>query len=148
MTGQDDVLFGGAGDDFLHGGGGDDQLHGQNGDDQLWGNEDDDTLFGERHADILRGGKHADTLVGGNGADTLLGGEPLRDIVVTQDDIYERSRNWDEGEERYVGRLPTVEDDPFICAITDSNAIRCSGWRYGFSDLQNALPKRYYGTWR
>jgi hypothetical protein len=105
------------------------------------------------YVDISGGGWHgcavrAEGIVDCSDGRRLDFGEPLRDIVVTQDDIYERSRNWDEGDERYVGRLPTVEDDPFICAITESNAIRCSGWRYGFSDLQNALPKGYYGTWR
>ncbi len=72
-TGNDDVLFGGAGHDTLRGGGGNDDLYGQNGEDNLYGEEGVDKLFGGNNSDTLRGGMHADTLVGGNGPDTLKG---------------------------------------------------------------------------
>ncbi|MEZ4316905.1 MAG: hypothetical protein R3F61_05365 [Myxococcota bacterium] len=39
--------------------------------------------------------------------------------------------------------LPTPSDPPHICVLTESNAIRCQGWRYEFDDLQRALPKGF-----
>ncbi|MEZ4316903.1 MAG: hypothetical protein R3F61_05355 [Myxococcota bacterium] len=39
--------------------------------------------------------------------------------------------------------LPTASDPPHICVLTESNAIRCQGWRYEFDDLQRALPKGF-----
>jgi len=36
---------------------------------------------------------------------------------------------------------PTRNDPPHLCVVTQTNAIRCVGWRYDFDDLQRALPQ-------
>lgn len=67
-------------------------------------------------------------------------GEPLRDLTVwswqTYQRVYEGTPN-----EGWGPVIPSMEDEPHICVITESNAIRCQGWRYDFPDLQAALPK-------
>jgi Ca2+-binding RTX toxin-like protein len=98
VTGNDDILEGGAGNDHLDGGSGNDLLQGGDGDDTLYGgdegltwdacggggsgyvNGNDDELYGGAGVDLLEGGSGDDLLDGGTGLDTLRGG--------TGNDIY------------------------------------------------------------
>lgn len=68
-------------------------------------------------------------------------GEPLRDFAVAT--LPADYRLFFEGtpDERWVPVYAEPEDLPHICAITESNAIRCVGFRYDFPDLQEALPR-------
>ncbi|WP_151717622.1 Hint domain-containing protein [Gemmobacter serpentinus] len=82
-TGNDDIVYGGAGNDTIYAGEGDDSvsggadndlIHGGAGNDLLAGDEGDDHMYGDAGDDVMLGGIGNDTLYGGEGEDTLRGG--------------------------------------------------------------------------
>lgn len=102
--------------------------------------------FTEPPYERLVGGNHqtvcaqraADHVLVCNGGQTFDWG-PLRHVVVMD---LPSMVLLDEGtpNERWDNVPLHYGDPPHVCAITESNAVRCSGWRYDFPDLQAALP--------
>jgi Ca2+-binding RTX toxin-like protein len=73
-TGNDDLIYGGAGDDTIRSGAGNDIVDGGTGNDSIEGGAGADTLSGEEGNDQLYGGDANDSLDGGAGNDLLDGG--------------------------------------------------------------------------
>ncbi len=73
-SGDDDVIFAGAGDDVVIAGNGADAVHGDGGDDLIFGGAGNDTLYGDAGDDLVEGGDGDDLIYGGSGDDQLLGG--------------------------------------------------------------------------
>jgi Ca2+-binding RTX toxin-like protein len=73
-TGNDDLIYGGAGNDTILSGAGNDIVDGGTGDDSIDGGIGNDSLYGEEGNDKLYGGSGDDSLDGGSGDDTLDGG--------------------------------------------------------------------------
>ena len=128
VTGEADLLIGGAGDDWALGGGGDDLIQGGIGLDVLFGHagsdivhggDDHDVLIGDNGSaladsqcgddildggngnDVLQGDAGNDVLIGGAGSDTLYGGKG-RDVY-----FYNKGDGTD-----VIVDLPVDADDP------------------------------------
>lgn len=80
-TGNDDLIYGGAGDDTIRSGAGNDIVDGGTGNDSIEGGAGADTLSGEEGNDQLYGGDANDSLDGGAGNDLLDGGA-ANDILI------------------------------------------------------------------
>lgn len=80
-TGNDDLIYGGAGDDTIRSGAGNDIVDGGTGNDSIEGGAGADTLSGEEGNDKLYGGDANDSLDGGAGNDLLDGGA-ANDVLI------------------------------------------------------------------